>query len=197
MRHAGPFAKFFGQRMRPGKFFVTKLLTNSKSLRITTLRMGAVSSVGRASPSHGGGHKFKSCTAHHPMSTAKTVITPACHAGGRGFESLPFRQYIEIKGLCSTLKVNKVLFFMQLAFMGVCSCSSLTTRLGSICEGECTGFAQSRSEYLNPTFTKKPIVNSYKNKILSSFTKKFPAFLVSPKQSTGLLLGLSEAPCVF
>ena len=35
------------------------------------------------------------------------------------------------------------------------------------------------------------------NKILSSFTKKFPAFLVSPKQSTGLLLGLSEAPCVF
>ena len=86
---------------------------------------------------------------------------------------------------------------MQLAFMGVCSCSSSTTRFGSICEGECIGFVQSRSEYLNPTFTKKPIVNSYKNKILSSFTKKFPAFLVSPKQSTGLLLGLSEAPCVF
>ena len=28
----------------------------------------AVSSVGRASPSHGGGHRFKSCTAHHARS---------------------------------------------------------------------------------------------------------------------------------
>ena len=193
MRHAGPFAKFFGQRMRPGKFFVTKLLTNSKSLRITTLRMGQLAQLVEHRL-HTAGVTSSSLVL---PTTPKTVITPACHAGGRGFESLPFRQYIEIKGLCSTLKVNKVLFFIQLAFMGVCSCSSLTTRLGSICEGECTGFAQSRSEYLNPTFTKKPIVNSYKNKILSSFTKKFPAFLVSPKQSTGLLLGLSEAPCVF
>lgn len=56
--------------------------------------MRAVSSAGRAPPSHGGGHRFKSCTAHHGA-VVKTVITPACHAGGRGFESLPLRQHIQ------------------------------------------------------------------------------------------------------
>ena len=56
--------------------------------------MRAVSSAGRAPPSHGGGHRFKSCTAHHGA-VVKTVITPACHAGGRGFESLPLRQHIK------------------------------------------------------------------------------------------------------
>jgi hypothetical protein len=33
----------------------------------------AVSSVGRALPRHGRGHKFKSCTAHHPTPSASTA----------------------------------------------------------------------------------------------------------------------------
>ena len=73
---------------------------------------------------------------------------------------------------------------MQLAFMGVCSCSSLTTRLGSICEGECTGFAQSRSEYLNPTFTKSYNILITKKKTLQN---PFPHHEISgsPCQTTG------------
>ena len=37
---------------------------------------------------------YKSLHGNYSVSGAvvKTVITPACHAGGRGFESLPLRQ---------------------------------------------------------------------------------------------------------
>ena len=73
---------------------------------------------GRASPSHGGGHRFKSCTAHHGA-VVKTVITPACHAGGRGFESLPLRQLVQ-EGQSKA----DPLFFVQTALRSAWGCLS-------------------------------------------------------------------------
>ena len=50
----------------------------------------------------------------------KTVITPACHAGGRGFESLPFRHNKISISLFETVPVRKDLFFyFRLAKSGV------------------------------------------------------------------------------
>ena len=75
---------------------------------------GAVSSGGRAPALQAGGHKFKSCTAHHFSRTAvhgrdagnrvqitagswcSLVSTLACQARGRGFESRRPRQIISL-----------------------------------------------------------------------------------------------------
>ena len=55
----------------------------------------AVSSVGRASRLHRGGQRFESFTAHQNESdsggVAQLVRAIACHAIGRGFESLHSR----------------------------------------------------------------------------------------------------------
>ena len=49
----------------------------------------ALSSAGRAAALQAVGHKFDPCSAHHFEYgvVVKLVITPACHAGGREFES--------------------------------------------------------------------------------------------------------------
>ena len=55
-------------------------------------RFWAVSSVGRASRLHRGGQRFESFTAHQNYGgVAQLVRARACHARGRGFESLHSR----------------------------------------------------------------------------------------------------------
>ncbi len=52
------------------------------------------SSAGRASALQAGGHRFEPCCSHHPFGpVVQSVSTPACHAGGRRFESVPGRHF--------------------------------------------------------------------------------------------------------
>ena len=53
-----------------------------------------VSSAGRASALQAEGHRFEPCTLHHYGPVVQLVRTPACHAGGRGFEPHPDRHFI-------------------------------------------------------------------------------------------------------
>jgi hypothetical protein len=67
---------------------------------------GAVSSVGRASRLHRGGQRFESFTAHQNIKSggvAQLVRAIACHAIGRGFESLHSRHFL-------TLSLQKLRF---------------------------------------------------------------------------------------
>ena len=78
------------------------LLGNTEHIQIVFLKIivinsdlfwyGAVSSVGRASRLHRGGQRFESFTAHQNSGgVAQLVRARACHARGRGFESLHSR----------------------------------------------------------------------------------------------------------
>ena len=66
-------------------------------------RTGEHSSAGRAHALQAWGHRFEPCCSHHfdprnppglPGSVVQLVRTPACHAGGRGFKSLPSRHFL-------------------------------------------------------------------------------------------------------
>lgn len=59
-------------RKRPGKALTSRTLFYTYIFRVR-----AVSSAGRAPPSHGGGHRFKSCTAHQQyQGVTMKVVTP-------------------------------------------------------------------------------------------------------------------------
>ena len=65
-------------------------------LRKSTYRW-AHSSAGRASALQAGGHRFDPYCAHHLYGpVVQLVRTLACHARGRGFESLPGRHFFLI-----------------------------------------------------------------------------------------------------
>ena len=52
------------------------------------------SSAGRAHALQAWGHRFEPCCSHQFGPVVQSVSTPACHAGGRRFESVPGRHLL-------------------------------------------------------------------------------------------------------
>ena len=71
--------------------------------------MWTLSSAGRASALQAEGHRFEPYSVHHFYGrVVQLVRMPACHAGGRGFEPLPHRQFHKY----SRVDVNSIFLFV-------------------------------------------------------------------------------------
>ena len=72
-------------------------------VRRTERRKREHSSAGRAHALQAWGHRFEPCCSHQYGPVVQSVSTPACHAGGRRFESVRGRQFNSAeRKLCTT-----------------------------------------------------------------------------------------------
>ena len=85
------------------QWWSTRLLTGRLWVRIPPSEPWWVySSAGRAPALQAGGHRFEPCWTHQNGPVVQLVRMPACHAGGRGFESLADRQLNFITRWCGS-----------------------------------------------------------------------------------------------